>query len=243
MVSSCETPWPDPGQLMNKQQTLLEFFSSQAPTIELIPFILGLLMSALLSYLLSRVYARFGTTLSNREMFSRNFLLIAMTTMLIISIVKSSIQLSLGLVGALSIIRFRAAIKEPEEMGYLFIAIAIGLGMGAQQMLITVVAFVIMVAIIILRHYVRGSVPRPNLYLTVSSIGNGHIRLPVLVETINRHATRSSLKRYDESDTVLEAAFQANFDNVDKVNACTTQLRALSDSIKISLHEDRGVGV
>lgn len=228
---------------MNQQKTLLDFFSAQAATIELLPFIMGLLLAALLSYLLSRVYVRFGTTLSNREMFSRNFLVIAMTTMLIISIVKSSIQLSLGLVGALSIIRFRAAIKEPEELGYLFIAIAVGLGMGAQQILITVVAFAIIVAIIILRHFVRGSVPRPNLYLTISSIGNGHIKLPALVEAINRHATRSSLKRYDESDTVLEAAFQANFDNVDKVNACTTQLRSLSDSIKISLHEDRGVGV
>jgi len=228
---------------MNKQQTLLEFFSSQAPTVDLIPFITGLLLAALLSYLLSRVYVRFGTTLSNREMFSRNFLLIAMTTMLIISIVKSSIQLSLGLVGALSIIRFRAAIKEPEELGYLFIAIAVGLGMGAQQILITVVAFAIMVAIIVLRHYVRGSPARPNLYLTVSSVGNGHITLPALIEIINRHATRSNLKRYDESDSVLEAAFQANFDSVDQVNACTTQLRALSESIKISLHEDRGVGV
>ncbi len=228
---------------MNKQQTLLEFFSSQAPTIDLIPFVIGLLMAGLLSYLLSRVYVRFGTTLSNREMFGRNFLLIAMTTMLIISIVKSSIQLSLGLVGALSIVRFRAAIKEPEELGFLFIAIAIGLGMGASQILITVVAFAIIVAIIILRHFVRGSVPRPNLYLTISSIGSEHIKLPVLVETINKFAARSSLKRYDESETVLEAAFQANFDNVDKVNACTSQLRSLSDSIKISLHEDRGIGV
>lgn len=228
---------------MNMQQTLLEFFSSQMPTIDLIPFIIGLLLAGLLSYLLSRVYVRFGTTLSNREMFGRNFLLIAMTTMLIISIVKSSIQLSLGLVGALSIVRFRAAIKEPEELGFLFIAIAIGLGMGANQFLVTVVAFTIIVSIIILRHFVRGSVPRPNLYLTISSVGGQHIKLPALVETINRHATRSSLKRYDESDTVLEAAFQANFDSVDKVQACTAQLRSLSDSIKISLHEDRGVGV
>jgi hypothetical protein len=228
---------------MNKQQTLLEFFSSQTAQIDLVPFIMGLLLAALLSYLLGRVYVRFGTTLSNREMFSRNYLLIAMTTTLIITIVKSSLALSLGLVGALSIIRFRAAIKEPEELGYLFIAIAVGLGMGAQQIVITVVAFAIMVAIIIARHYVRGSAPRPNLYLTVSSAGNGHLQLSDLVAIVNRHATRSSLKRYDESETVLEAAFQANFDNVEKVNACTKQLRSLSDSVKISLHEDRGVGV
>ena len=53
--------------------------------------------------------------------------------MIIITIVKSSIALSLGLVGALSIVRFRAAIKEPEELTFLFICIAIGVGLGAGQ--------------------------------------------------------------------------------------------------------------
>jgi hypothetical protein len=100
----------------------------------------------------------------------------------------------------------------------------------------------VLVAVIMLRHVTKGGVPRPNLYLTVSSNGNGHIGLPKLVETISRHATRSSLKRYDETDTVLEASFLANFENVDKLNACTTQLRELSESVRVSLHEDRGVG-
>jgi hypothetical protein len=227
---------------MNRQQTFLEFFANQTAEINLVPFLTGLLLAGLLGYLLSRIYVRFGTTLSNREMFGRNFLLLAMTTTLIISIVKSSLALSLGLVGALSIIRFRAAIKEPEELAYLFIAIAIGLGMGAEQILVTTIAFAVLVVVIMLRHVTKGGVPRPNLYLTVSSNGNGHIGLPKLVETISRHATRSSLKRYDETDTVLEASFLANFENVDKLNACTTQLRELSESVRVSLHEDRGVG-
>ena len=52
--------------------------------------------------------------------------------------VKSSLALSLGLVGALSIVRFRAAIKEPEELIYLFLTIAAGLGTGAGQIKITI---------------------------------------------------------------------------------------------------------
>jgi hypothetical protein len=63
-------------------------------------------------------------------------MMITMTTMLIITIVKASLALSLGLVGALSIVRFRAAIKEPEELAYLFLAIAIGLDFGAGQRVI-----------------------------------------------------------------------------------------------------------
>ena len=55
-----------------------------------------------------------------------------MTTYIVIMVVKNSLALSLGLVGALSIVRFRAAIKEPEELVYLFLIIAAGLGCGAN---------------------------------------------------------------------------------------------------------------
>ena len=58
---------------------------------------------------------------------------ICLTTLLVISVVKSSLALSLGLVGALSIVRFRTPIKEPEELAYIFLAIAIGLALGADQ--------------------------------------------------------------------------------------------------------------
>ena len=54
---------------------------------------------------------------------------ICLTTLLVISVVKSSLALSLGLVGALSIVRFRTPIKEPEELAYIFLAIAIGLAL------------------------------------------------------------------------------------------------------------------
>ncbi len=67
--------------------------------------------------------------------------MLAVTTMIIITIVKSSLALSLGLVGALSIVRFRSAIKEPEELTYLFLTIAIGLGFGADQRLATIIGF------------------------------------------------------------------------------------------------------
>lgn len=69
------------------------------------------------------------------------FLLLIPSMILIITIIKSSIALSLGLVGALSIVRFRTPIKEPEELLYLFVAIAIGLGLGANQLIATLLGF------------------------------------------------------------------------------------------------------
>ena len=51
---------------------------------------------------------------------------LAIITTLVITVIKFSLALSLGLVGALSIVRFRAAIKEPEELVFLFLIISIG---------------------------------------------------------------------------------------------------------------------
>ena len=67
---------------------------------------------------------------------------------MIILVVKSSLALSLGLIGALSIVEFRTPIKEPEELIYLFLSIAIGIGYGSGQNLITIIIFSVIIIII-----------------------------------------------------------------------------------------------
>lgn len=118
--------------------------------IDLITFVISLLLSALSAYFVAYIYNKFSTTLSNKKDFSKIFVPLCLATTLIITIVKSSIALSLGLVGALSIVRFRAAIKEPEELVYLFIIIALGLGYGANQFVITFFGFVLIIIILII---------------------------------------------------------------------------------------------
>lgn len=88
------------------------------------------------------LYLRYGRSLNNREYFGNIFMLLSVTTCTVIIIVKYSLALSLGLVGALSIVRFRAAIKEPEELVYLFLVIALGLSFGANQFLIGLILLI-----------------------------------------------------------------------------------------------------
>ena len=129
------------------QITLEDFILNQNIQVSLTDFIINMLITATLSGLLAYTYTKLGKGFSDRKVTSSNFIYVAMTTMLIITIVKSSLALSLGLVGALSIVRFRTPIKEPEELAYLFIAIAMGLGLGANQTVPTVLgSFVILLA-------------------------------------------------------------------------------------------------
>jgi hypothetical protein len=88
---------------------------------------IAIVLSALFGEWIAVIYRRYGSSLSNRKVFSDVFWLLSVTTTVVIMVVKFSIALSLGLVGALSIVRFRAAIKEPEELVYLFLVIAIGI--------------------------------------------------------------------------------------------------------------------
>lgn len=111
---------------------------------------------SLLSIFMSLVYFFRANSLSNRARLAALLPFMSLTTMLIISIVRSSLALSLGLVGALSIVRFRAAIKDPEELAYIFLAIALGLGFGADQVVMTSTFFVVIMVFVLLQSLVRG---------------------------------------------------------------------------------------
>tara|TARA_B100000795_G_C22791962_1_gene437413 strand:+ start:115 stop:810 length:696 start_codon:yes stop_codon:yes gene_type:complete len=131
------------------EQNLNKFFLNENVDINLGSFAINLLIVSILSYLIRLVYNKYSQSLSNKDYFSKNFIILGIATCLVITIVKSSLALSLGLVGALSIVRFRAAIKEPEELVYLFLVIATGLGVGANQLNITILGVVISLTIIV----------------------------------------------------------------------------------------------
>ena len=126
----------------------LDFFANQTIQIDLSNFVINLITAIILSFLVQQTYNKTAKTLSNVQNFSKNFVILGLTTAIIITIVKSSLALSLGLVGALSIVRFRAAIKEPEELVFLFLIIAVGLGCGAGQLGITIIGTIIAIIII-----------------------------------------------------------------------------------------------
>ncbi|HUU27500.1 MAG TPA: DUF4956 domain-containing protein [archaeon] len=226
---------------MGKIKTFQQFLATSSPQIPLDGFVLNLLMASVLAFFLSYIYINYGKALSNRRAFSRNLVLLTMTTMLIITVVKSSLALSLGLVGALSIVRFRTAVKEPEELAYTFLAIAIGLGLGADQRLITVVAVAIIAGIIILRNQFSGQEYNNNLHLIVSSHNPQKTELEQIVETLRNFFLTVNLKRFEEDGEKLEAIFSIEFETFNKLNEAKQALQNLNRDISITFLDNEGV--
>jgi uncharacterized membrane protein YhiD involved in acid resistance len=219
----------------------LQWSATEASTLP--AFAINLVVAAALASLLGLAYIQFGQSLSNRRVFARNFLMLTLTTTLVITIVKSSLTLSLGLVGALSIVRFRAAIKEPEELGFLFLAIGIGLGLGAGQALVTVVALVLIIGLLAIRYYARPRVESPNLFVTVTAPGPQRLTATAILGALTDAGATASLKRFDETPEQLEASFQVSFKQVGSLEQASQRLRELCEGVRISCLEERGLGI
>ena len=133
------------------KQQLENFFLNSNVDISISNFVFAVILSTILAFLIKISYLKISRSLNDKEHFSDIFIPLAIITTLVITVIKFSLALSLGLVGALSIVRFRAAIKEPEELVYLFFVIGIGLANGANQFFIAIIATLLTILILYIR--------------------------------------------------------------------------------------------
>lgn len=203
--------------------------------LSLTALVLSLGIAAVLSLILRWHFERFGSTLSNRAEFAGVFPLIVLTTVLIITVVKSSLALSLGLVGALSIVRFRTPIKEPEELAYLFIAIGIGLGLGADQVIPTVTAVAIILTVVGIQRWSRRGREATGLYLSIDwPEGDSERPLEVLSELVSQHAVAADLRRVDARDGSYEVTYFVDVQGPEVISAMVEELRGRFPGVGIT---------
>ena len=155
---------------ISNRQDIFRFLLDSNVEISLSNFIIALILSGALSLVVKYVYIKVSSSLNDKEHFSETFVPLAIITTLVITVIKFSLALSLGLVGALSIVRFRAAIKEPEELVYLFFIIGIGLANGANQFLVSVLATAITISILYFRKLYNDKIKVKNITASSTNI-------------------------------------------------------------------------
>jgi len=107
-------------------------------SIDLVEFFLSLVLLFILTYGIKLLYEKKSKAIGGKREFSSLFFIFSVSIFLIFSIIKSSLVLSLGLVGALSVVRFRNAIKDTEQVMYLLLLIATSISISANQYLILI---------------------------------------------------------------------------------------------------------
>ena len=182
------------------KRELEKFFLNSNIDIDFGNFFIALLLSLILAYLVKLTYIKVGRALNDKDYFSDTFIPLAIITTLVITVIKFSLALSLGLVGALSIVRFRAAIKEPEELVYLFFVIAIGLANGANQFLLSILATIIIITFLSIRNIYQNK--NKNSYefnsdaniLSVNILDNNKKDIDLIIKEIKQNFKYLKLK-------------------------------------------------
>ena len=225
-------------------QALTAELGSAAP-LSITALLVALGLGLALSLILRWHFQQFGSTLSNRAEFAQVFPFITMTTILIITVVKSSLALSLGLVGALSIVRFRTPIKEPEELAYLFIAIAIGLGLGADQLVPTTVAVLIILLSVGILRWQRSGEESMNLYLSIDCpvTGGESSPLPGIEEVFRSYVSSGDLRRVDQRDGSFEATYWVDMKDSSRLGEMIDALETAYPGIGVTFIDQQRVPV
>jgi len=208
---------------------------SAADPLSINTLLINMAIGAVLALFLRWHFQRFGATLSNRSEFAHVGPFILLITILIISVVKSSLALSLGLVGALSIVRFRTPIKEPEELAYLFMAIAIGLGLGANQTMTTVVVSPLILGFMALLKRVHYKSAHKNLFLSIHLMNNpSKENLDQLSSIVEKHTHALDLRRFSSRSNETEATFHVDIKSSDILFSLESELRKVFPEIEVT---------
>ena len=124
-------------------------FLQNVPALTFMDVLLAMVFACVLGAFIYFVYKQTFQGVMYSSGFGITLVGLTMVTTLVILTVTSNVMLSLGMVGALSIVRFRAAIKEPFEIVFLFWSLAIGIVIGAGMFMVAIVGSIIIAVILV----------------------------------------------------------------------------------------------
>ena len=215
-------------------------------SVGLASLLLNLIIGYILASLIGIHFRKFSTAFGNRKDFSRLFPILMLSVILIITVVKASLALALGLVGALSIVRFRTPIKEPEELIYLFLNIGLAIALGAGQTFAAIIAcVVILILMAVSKKRMAKSFQENGLFLSISyTVAENAAKDTILTDLKNvltEYTVRVDLSRFDYSDSKVDALFFINIHTAEELDSIVFQLNNKFDQANISILEQNDI--
>lgn len=172
----------------------------------LIALAAALVMGLMICY----IYTRFFRGVVYSRTFSITLVGMCVMTCMVTLAISSNIVISLGMVGALSIVRYRTAVKEPLDLLYLFWAITTGITTGAKMYVLSVIAAAIMIVIILL--FSRRSITGRVYIMVVHYVGDlagdmikrvmGSAKYRIKSKTVRKDASEMAIEVFTKGDSM-----------------------------------------
>ena len=206
-------------------------FLENISSVNFLDMAIALILAFGLGIFIFLVYKKTFTGVMYSSSFGVTLVALTMITTVVILAVTSNVVLSLGMVGALSIVRFRTAIKEPLDIAFLFWSIAVGIVLAAGLIPLAVIGSVAIGAILLVFVNKR---PHRNPYIVVVQCENHDSEL-MAMEFLKKQVQRCVVK----SKTAQKGAIELNLeirmkdDNVDFINILS-DMKGISSAVLVS---------
>ena len=151
--------------ILKNNASLSDYFTSQFQNLTPLKILIGLGVGCLVGLLIAFVYKRCYRGVLYSPSFAMTLMMLTLITTPVVMCIKSDIALSMGMVGALSIVRFRTAVKDPMDTAYMFWALTMGILLGAELYVHALIVVLAISLILMLMTFIKFR--NPNAYLLV----------------------------------------------------------------------------
>ena len=220
---------------MNFSDIFKSSFLENVSTVSVLDMGLALVLAFCLGLFIFLVYKKTFSGVMYSSSFGVTLIALTMITTVVILAVTSNVVLSLGMVGALSIVRFRAAIKEPLDIAFLFWAIAVGIVLAAGMIPLAVIGSVI-IGIILLVFVNKNSYTNPYIVVLQCDGGASEKAAKEFLQTkVNKMVVKS--KTVQRGNVELNMEIRLKDDNTDFVNALS-DIEGVKSAVLVSYNGD-----
>ncbi len=151
--------------ILKNTASLSDYFTSQFQNLTPLKILIGLGVGCFVGLLIAFVYKRCYRGVLYSPSFAMTLMMLTLITTPVVMCIKSDIALSMGMVGALSIVRFRTAVKDPMDTAYMFWALTMGILLGAELYVHALIVVLAISLILMLMTFIKFR--NPNAYLLV----------------------------------------------------------------------------
>lgn len=181
----------------------------QAQQIGVAAFLLLMATSLAASLLASYLYIQFYSSRATGSQVHRSFPLLGISITAIFVCIQFSLPLSLGLLGALSIVRFRTPIKEPEEIGFIMLVIAVSIATATFKLAFVGVIFVLALAGLTIQALARRRrAQEMGGTIVISVADGGALDGPALAEVLKKRLGHAALESVARNDGQVVYSYQ-----------------------------------
>lgn len=204
--------------------------------IDLASILFSLFLAVAVGFIISQIYKYTHRGLNYELAFMSTLVMLAPIISIVMLFIRGDLVLSLGLIGSISIIRFRTPIKDTRDMVFIFWVIAVGLGAGTFNWNVVIISTIFISIIMFLLHFIRYGYSKGTDYVLVVT-GKLPLKNRQIGEVLKKYTKEVSVRSQESEDEYWEIVFEVQFINLTEevVGTLHDELNAVKGVRKVSL--------